>query len=94
LRQTAAGGNEAQPVGLIAVLREQYLAYPDESLALSLEKLRQGAILLPVVSRLQPDHLLGIVEANDVLRAYRIAIEPTDKNTVNPEARETSLERT
>ena len=82
-----------KPVGLIAVLREQYLAYPDESLAISLEKLRQGAIVLPVVSRLQPDHLLGIVEASDVLRAYQIAVEPVEKNTVNPEVRETSLER-
>ena len=93
LKQAAAGENGSQPVGLIAVLREQYLAYPDESLALSLEKLRQGAVLLPVVSRLQPDHLLGVVEASDVMRAYRIALEPSQKNTVNPEAREASLER-
>jgi chloride channel protein, CIC family len=94
LRQAAARESASAPVGQIAVLREQYLAYPDESLALSLEKLRQGAVLLPVVSRLQPDHLLGVVEASDVLRAYRIAVEPTEKETVNPEARETSLERT
>jgi hypothetical protein len=80
-------------VGSIAVLREQYLAYPDESLALSLEKLRQGAVLLPVVSRLQPDHLVGVVDASDVMCAYRIAVEPSQKKTVNPEARETSLER-
>ena len=94
LKQAAAAENGSQAVGKIAVFRERYLAYPDESLAFSLEKLRQGAVLLPVVSRLQPDHLLGVVEANDVLRAYRIAVEPTEKNTVNPEARETSLERT
>lgn len=93
LKQAAANNNGSKPVGLIAVLREQYLAYPDESLAISLEKLRQGAIVLPVVSRLQPDHLLGIVEASDVLRAYQIAVEPVEKNTVNPEVRETSLER-
>jgi CIC family chloride channel protein len=92
LRQKMAE-NPGEPVGHVAILREQYLAYPDESLALSLEKLRQGAILLPVVSRLQPDQLLGVVEASDVLRAYRIAVEPTEKKTINPEARETSLER-
>jgi CBS domain-containing protein len=93
LKQAAAAGNGSQPVAFIAVHREQYLAYPDESLALSLEKLRQGAVLLPVVSRLRPDHLLGVVEASDVMRAYRIAVEPTEAKTVNPEARETSLER-
>ena len=92
LRQTATS-NSVTSVGQIAVLREQYLAYPDESLALSLEKLRRGAVLLPVVSRLNPAHLLGVVEASDVLKAYRIAVEPTEKKTVNPEARETSLER-
>jgi signal-transduction protein with cAMP-binding, CBS, and nucleotidyltransferase domain len=94
LKQAAAGENGSKPVASIAVLREQYLAYPDESLALSLEKLRQGAVLLPVVSRLQPDHLLGVLDASDVMRAYRIAVEPSQKNTVNPEAREASLERT
>lgn len=93
LRQAAASGKGSLPVGQIAVLREQYLAYPDESLALSLEKLRQGAVLLPVVSRLRPDHLLGVLDASDVLRAYRIAVEPPEKKTVKPEARETSLER-
>jgi hypothetical protein len=75
-------------------LRDQYLAYPDESLALSLEKLRQGAIVLPVVSRLQQDKLLGVVDATDVMRAYQIAVEPIDKNMVKPEVRETNLERT
>lgn len=92
LRQAAAR-EPSTPVGQIAVLREQYLAYPDESLALSLEKLRQGAVVLPVVSRLHPDHLLGVVEASDVLRTYRIAVEPTREKTVKPEARETNLER-
>lgn len=92
LRQAAAS-KSSTPVGQIAVLREQYLAYLDESLALSLEKLRQGAVLLPVISRLHPDHLLGVVEASDVLRAYRIAVEPAGKETVKPEARETSLDR-
>jgi CIC family chloride channel protein len=93
LRQAVASGKGSKPVGQIAVLREQYLAYPDESLAFSLEKLRQGAVLLPVVSRLQPHHLLGVLDASDVLRAYRIAVEPPEKKTVKPEARETSLER-
>jgi CIC family chloride channel protein len=94
LKQAVTGEGGSQPVGSIAVLRDQYLAYPDESLALSLEKLRQGAIVLPVVSRLQPDHLLGVVDATDVMRAYQIAVEPIDKNMVKPEVRETNLERT
>jgi CIC family chloride channel protein len=93
LKQAATGESGSQPVGLIAVLHEQYLAYPDESLAHSLEKLRRGAVLLPVVSRVQPDHLLGVLDASDVMRAYRIAVEPSEKNMVNPKARETSLER-
>lgn len=94
LKQAVTGEGGSQPVGSIAILRDQYLAYPDESLALSLEKLRQGAIVLPVVSRLQPDHLLGVVDATDVMRAYQIAVEPIDKNMVKPEVRETNLERT
>jgi CIC family chloride channel protein len=80
-------------MGEIAVLGDQYLAYPDESLERSLEKLRQGAVLLPVVSRLNPRHLLGVVEASDVLKAYRIAVEPLQTPAVQPEAREASLER-
>ena len=52
-----------------------------------LAKLRHGAVLLLAVSRLQPDHLLGVVEASDVLRAYRISVEPTKAKTFNPEAR-------
>jgi hypothetical protein len=37
--------------------------------------------------------LVGVVDASDVMCAYRIAVEPSQKKTVNPEARETSLER-
>lgn len=93
MRQAVAEQKAAVSVGQIAVLREQDLAYPDESLALSLEKLRGGAVLLPVVSRLQPNRLLGVIEASDVFRAYRIAVEPREQRGVKPEARETSLER-
>lgn len=93
IRQAIANQEKENVVGSIAVLREQYLAYPDESLARSLDKLRQGAVLLPVVSRLNPDHLLGVIEASDVLKAYRIAIEPVQRDEVKPEARETSLDR-
>ena len=92
MRQAVADGKSETSVGGLAVLREQYLAYPDESLARSLEKLRQGAVLLPVVSRLSPTQLLGIVEASDVLKAYRIAVEPQQQKPVEPEAREASLE--
>jgi hypothetical protein len=49
--------------------------------------------LIPVVSRLDPNHLLGVVEASDVLKAYRIAIEPKPQSTIQPEAREASLDR-
>jgi CIC family chloride channel protein len=93
MQRTISEGNSAMAVGQLAVLREKYLAYPDESVARSLEKLRTGAILLPVVSRLQPNRLLGIVEASDVLRAYRIAVEPTEQKSIEPEARETDLDR-
>jgi chloride channel protein, CIC family len=93
MRQAVAQGKSTMPVGQITVLREQYLAYPDESVARSLEKLRQGAVVLPVVSRLQPSRLLGVIEASDVLRAYRIAVDPAERKAVKPEARETSLER-
>jgi hypothetical protein len=50
-------------------------------------KLRHGTVLLRVINRLQPDDLLGVGEASDVLRAYWIAVEPMETKTVNPEAR-------
>ena len=94
LAQGVSDGKQQMPVRELAKLSDGYISYPDESLALSLEKLRQGAVLLPIVSRLNPAQLLGVVEAQDVLKAYRIAsFAQTTLKTVNPEAREATLDK-
>ena len=86
-------GKQQWQVRQLTTPSDEYLSHPDESLARSLEKLRQGAVLLPIVSRLNPTRLLGVVEAEDVLKAYRIAsFAQTTPKTVNPEAREATLD--
>ncbi|ABF40866.1 hypothetical protein Acid345_1865 [Candidatus Koribacter versatilis Ellin345] len=64
---------------------------PDQPLSLALERLGGGAALLPVVGRLRPDVLIGVVDAEDVLRVY--GLTRGGGKQVKPEARESSLER-
>jgi CIC family chloride channel protein len=77
-------------VGEIAVDPARYSIFPDEGLAAALARLGGGASLLPVVSRIDPSQLLGVVGVRDVLRAYGLAQDrPAKKHVlVQPEARE------
>ncbi|HEY3930176.1 MAG TPA: chloride channel protein, partial [Candidatus Koribacter sp.] len=68
-RAVAAGEGERQLYDL-AVSAGGYRIYPDQPLTAALEKLGGGAMLLPVVGRLHPDILMGVVDAEDVLRVY------------------------
>lgn len=73
-RALEAGVSPATPVEKFAV-RKLELAYPDEPMAEALHRLSvRGIGRLPVVSRRNPDQLLGAVRRSDILRAYNIAL--------------------
>lgn len=63
-------------VSEIAVPRHRLLvAYPDETMGEVLTRLsRRGLGRMPVVSRSDPDHLLGMIRQSDIVRAYNLAI--------------------
>jgi CIC family chloride channel protein len=89
----AIGSGEAdKPLSELAAKGGGYRVYPDQPLSLALEKLGSGAMLLPVVGRLHPNTLMGVVDAEDVLRVYGLT-KQDGKSQVKPEARESSLER-
>jgi CIC family chloride channel protein len=60
----------------IGTPREQLLvAFPDESLGTVLARLgRRGLGRLPVVSREDPSHLIGLVRRHDIIRGYNVAL--------------------
>ena len=84
-------GEGEKSLGDLAVSAGGYRVYPDQPLSLALEKLGGGAMLLPVVGRLRPDLLMGVLDAEDVLRVY--GLSRGDGKQVKPEARESSLDR-
>ncbi len=63
-------------VAEIGVPRDKLLvAYPDETMGEVLTRLsRRGLGRLPVVSREDPDHLLGIIRRADIVSAYNLAL--------------------
>jgi CIC family chloride channel protein len=63
-------------VAQIATPREQLLVvYPDETMGEALARMsRRGLGTLPVVSRNDPDHLLGLIRRPDILRAYNLGL--------------------
>jgi CIC family chloride channel protein len=92
LTRAVAGGESERTVADLAVASGGYRIYPDQPLSLALEKLGSGAMLLPVVGRLRPNILMGVVDAEDVLRVYGLT-KADGKSQVQPEARESSLDR-
>jgi CIC family chloride channel protein len=92
LTRAVAGGEGERSVADLAVASGGYRIYPDQPLSLALEKLGSGAMLLPVVGRLRPNILMGVVDAEDVLRVYGLT-KGDGRSQVKPEARESSLDR-
>lgn len=92
LTKAVAGGDGERRLADLAVSAGGYRVYPDQPLAVALEKLGGGAMLLPVVGRLRPDVLMGVVDAEDVLRVYGLS-RSDGKSKIKPEARESSLDR-
>lgn len=93
LTRAVAAGEGEKRLAELAVSAGGYRVYPDQPLSTALEKLGGGAMLLPVVGRLRPDVLMGVVDAEDVLRVYGLARAGT-ASKIKPEARESSLDRT
>jgi CIC family chloride channel protein len=51
------------------------VAYPDESIGRALQHMgRRGLGRLPVVSREDPDELLGVVRREDIIKAYNVGL--------------------
>jgi len=51
------------------------MIYPDESIGDALDKMSQrGFGRLPVISREDPEHLLGLIQRRDIVESYRIAL--------------------
>jgi len=60
----------------IGTIRDQLLvAFPDETMGEALTRMgRRGIGRLPVVSRDDPNHLLGLIRRADIIRAYNLAL--------------------
>jgi len=51
------------------------VAYPDESIGEALERMSlRGVGRMPVVSKENPNHLVGLVRRSDIIRAYNVAL--------------------
>ena len=71
-------GNSVSVAGQQVELRRVEPVYPDEWLDVALRQLARAPVV-PVISRLDHGHLLGVVTADDVRRAY--GFEPSPQRT-------------
>ena len=86
-----AVSNDVSPETLvkeIATSREKLLvAYPDESMGAAFRRMSgRGLGRLPVVSREDPRHLLGIIRRRDILRAYNLGLARRSELQMHTEA--------
>jgi len=79
-------------VSQVASQRPKMLtAYPDESIGDALYRMGpRGLGRLPVVSREDPDHLVGLVRRQDIIRAYHLAL--TRRSEITNRARQLELD--
>ncbi len=75
-RATASDRSRSTIVTDIATPRSRLLvAYPDETMGDALTRMSwRGLGRMPVVSRADPTHLLGIIRRADIIRAYNLAM--------------------
>jgi chloride channel protein, CIC family len=70
----AAGHDAKATVGEVAS-RDLQTVYPDETLAAAIRRMGMRDVgRLPVVSRNEPGHMVGLLRRSDVMRAYDIAL--------------------
>jgi CIC family chloride channel protein len=81
------------PVSQIASRRPKMLTvYPDESIGDALFRMGpRGLGRLPVISRENPDLLLGLVRRQDIIRAYHLAL--TRRSEISQRARQLKLDQ-
>lgn len=79
LAQAMAEGHGADPLSRWTDWDSELLVYPDEGLDVSLELLAGGQPVLPVVSRLNAHHLLGVLTTAKILRTFGMAARPGDQ---------------
>lgn len=90
LSKCQAEGRGAAALREISAPTAGYRVFPDQPLSLALARLGAGAFVLPVVSRVDVQQLLGVVTSEDVLKAYGLAqTRELRQKQVAPEARET-----
>jgi CBS domain-containing protein len=93
LEEGAAKNPEQKLQEIVGVLSFPHV-HADQGLDRALERMGANHVdLLPVVNRGDIYRLEGIVTLSDVLNAYQIAVEPTQKSSVEPEAREEGTDR-
>jgi chloride channel protein, CIC family len=84
-----ANGRAGAPLREVSASVAGYRVFPDQPLSVALSRLGAGAFVLPVVSRVDVQDLLGIVTTEDALKAYGLAqAEQAHRQEVVPEARE------
>ena len=76
VRRALESNADVSALGVRDVMTERMVtAFPDESLNAVLQRMAPRDLSrLPVVSRDQPDRLLGVVRRNDVVRAYDLGL--------------------
>jgi CIC family chloride channel protein len=76
VRRSLESGDDPSSQKVGDIMTERLVtAFPDESLNAVLQRMAPRDISrLPVVSRDQPDRLLGVVRRNDVVRAYDLGL--------------------
>jgi len=89
VRRALESGDDPAGLKVGDVMSERLVtAYPDESLNAVLQRMAPRDLSrLPVVSRDQPDRLLGVLRRNDVVRAYDLGLarRGRDRLPVPPE---------
>jgi len=75
-RAIASGMPRATTIAEIGTPRSRLLvAFPDETMDQVLSRMaKQGLGRLPVVSRHDPNHVLGLIRRADIIRAYNLAL--------------------
>ncbi len=79
LSKAMAEGHGGEPLSRWTDWDSDLLVFPDEGLDHSLELLASGHPILPVVSRLNIHHLLGILTTAKILHTFGLAARPGNK---------------
>ncbi len=72
--------------------RDPIVAYPDETVSQALRRMAPRDISrLPVVTRDDPRHLVGLIRRNDIIRAYEVGATRRDEHIIQGNQRKINL---